>query len=235
MKELHIDRFDALLSLASAECVKEEAADFLSADISDIEDNPQMLRKVLGGSRRGKWKTVKIILLVALLCMAIAFTACMLVPEIRNAIWNVIVRERESSVEIEFDTGAEADPVNASIVGGYPKTIEKKMELTYVPEGCIVYDEVLTSIQHSICYSNSEGEWKFTISQSVIGRMGSFINENAGKITCIEIAGYSAVLMESNEGSFSHKLIWQDDQYRYSICGSFLSSNEIIRIAEGIT
>ena len=129
MRELHMEKFDVLLSLASAECVKEEAEAFLSADISEIADNPQMLRKVLGGSRKGKWHTVKIILLVALLCMSIAFTACMLVPEIRQAIWNVLVRGHDDHVEINFEENSEANSVTP--VMEYPKTIEKKMELTY--------------------------------------------------------------------------------------------------------
>ncbi|MBO5042306.1 MAG: DUF4367 domain-containing protein [Clostridia bacterium] len=232
MKELHMEKFDALLSLASAECVKEEAEAFLSADISEIGDNPQMLRKVLGGSRKGKWHTVKIILLVALLCMSIAFTACMLVPEIRQAIWNVLVRGHDDHVEINFEENSEKNSITP--VAEYPNTIEKKMELTYVPEGYAINDERLSPIQYSIGYSNSKGEWKFTISQSVIDIIDSFVNEYEGKISSIEIDGFDAILIECNEGSFSHKLIWQDDHYRYIVCGYFPSTNEIIKIAEGV-
>lgn len=234
MKELHMEKFDALLSLASAECVKEEAEAFLSADISEIGDNPQMLRKVLGGSRKGKWHTVKIILLVALLCMSIAFTACMLVPEIRQAIWNVLVRERDSSVEIDFETNEEAVPANDSISEEYPATIERKMQVTYVPEGCIVADEVVASMQYLICYKNNEDEWKFTISQSVIMIADSFVNEKSGRIRYIEIDGLQAILVEYEGDKAMYSLTWQDDQYRYSIWGSFFSANEIIRIAEGV-
>lgn len=39
MKELHIEKFDALLSLAAAECVKDEATAFVSADLSGVEDS----------------------------------------------------------------------------------------------------------------------------------------------------------------------------------------------------
>lgn len=234
MKELHMEKFDALLSLASAECVKEEAEAFLSADISEIGDNPQMLRKVLGGSRKGKWHTVKIILLVALLCMSIAFTACMLVPEIRQAIWNVLVRERDSSVEIDFETNEEAVPANASIGGEYPATIERKMQVTYVPEGFSVSTDVLRPGQYVISYMSEDGKKDFLISQAVINNVNSFVNENEGQITYIEIAGTEAILMKCNNESFIYKLVWQDDQYRYMICGSFVPANEIIRIAEGI-
>lgn len=64
MKELHIEKFDALLSLAAAECVKDEATAFVSADLSGVEDNPRMLRKILGISGKSKWKALKIIVLV---------------------------------------------------------------------------------------------------------------------------------------------------------------------------
>lgn len=234
MKELHMEKFDALLSLASAECIKEEAEAFLSADISEIADNPQMLRKVLGGSRKGKWHTVKIILLVALLCMSIAFTACMLVPEIRQAIWNVLVSERDSSVEIDFETNEEAVPANDSISEEYPATIERKMQVTYVPEGFSVSTDVLRPGQYVISYMSEDGKKDFLISQAVINNVNSFVNENEGQITYIEIAGTEAILMECNNDSFIYKLVWQDDQYRYMICGSFVPANEIIRIAEGI-
>ncbi len=231
MKELHIDRFDALLSLASAESVRKEAEEFLSADISNIEDNPRMLRRIMGESRRSKWQTVKIIALVALLCMSIAFTACMLVPEIRNALWSVLVRERESSVEIGFET--EGDIVTEPTVEGYPKTIEKKMELSYVPNGCIESDEVLTSMQYRIYYTN-DVDWKFHITQSTISDVDSFINDNVGQTTYIEICGSQAILIKYYNDDLLYSLTWQDDQYRYIIYGSFSSVNEIIRIAKGI-
>lgn len=232
MKELHMEKFDVLLSLASAECVKEEAEAFLSADISEIADNPQMLRKVLGGSRKGKWHTVKIILLVALLCMSIAFTACMLVPEIRQAIWNVLVRCHDDHVEINFEENSETNSITP--VAEYPKTIEKKMELTYVPEGYIINDKRLSSMQYSIDYKSNEYARKFMVVQSIITDVNSFVNESEGQVAYVEIGGVEAILMKCIDESFVYKLVWQDDQYRYMICGSFVSTHEIIRIAEGI-
>ena len=232
MRELHMEKFDVLLSLASAECVKEEAEAFLSADISEIADNPQMLRKVLGGSRKGKWHTVKIILLVALLCMSIAFTACMLVPEIRQAIWNVLVRGHDDHVEINFEENSEANSVTP--VMEYPKTIEKKMELTYVPEGCIVSNDITMPTQYILCYTRENDKTRFSISQTIIDSVNSFASENEGKITYVEISGIKAILMEYIGEEIIYKLIWQDNQYRYTICGSFVSTYEIIRIAEGI-
>ena len=238
MKELHIDDdFDTLLSLAAKECVKEEAAAFLSADISGIEDDPQMLQKILRESRKNKnkWKALKIIALVAILCMSIAFTACMLIPEIRNVLWNVFVRERESSVEVGFETSSGIEFATESAIKEYPKTIEKKMEPIYMPEGWVQEQEIVTSSHYQIIYYSDDGIRKCFITQSVIGGVNSFINDKSGQITYIDINGSKGIFIEyDEEKDFQYSLTWQDSQYRYTIHGNFSSINEMVKIAEGI-
>ena len=232
MKELHMEKFDVLLSLASAECVKEEAEAFLSADISEIADNPQMLRKVLGGSRKGKWHTVKIILLVALLCMSIAFTACMLVPEIRQAIWNVLVRGHDDHVEINFEENSETNSVTP--VMEYPKTIEKKMELTYVPEGYFKGEERILDGQYRVIYYSEEGDYAFNITQSILETADSCVNNISTLIMQLKIGQHDAVLIEKDANKIKYSLVWQDSQYRYIVDGSFTSISELILVAESI-
>lgn len=234
MKELHIEKFDALLSLAAAECVKDEAIAFVSADISGVEDNPQMLRKILGMSKKSKLKALKIIVLVALLCMSIAFTACMLVREIRNVIWNVFVKERESSVEIGFDTGEETETITESLTIEYPQTIEKKVTLAYVPNGCIVGAEIELTTQYQIYYYTSAGDPKFTVIQSIISGTNSFTDNESGPIAYMQVNSYKAILIEHNDDNSMLTLTWQDDQYRYSISGTFSSINELVDIAENV-
>lgn len=234
MKELHIEKFDALLSLAAAECIKDEAAAFVSADISGIEDNSQMLRKILGVSSKSKLKALKIIVLVALLCMSIAFTACMLVPEIRNAIWNAFVKEHGNHVEIEFDSGKETEITTDPPISSYPKTIERKMDLTYVPEGCVKGEELEMSAQYQIYYYTVQGEWKFFVSQSVIDKADSFVDNETGQIAYIELNESKAILIEYYDADSLYSLIWQDNQYRYTIYGIFPSMSEMVKIAEGI-
>ena len=233
MKELHMEKFDVLLSLASAECVKEEAEAFLSADISEIADNPQMLRKVLGGSRKGKWHTVKIILLVALLCMSIAFTACMLVPEIRQAIWNVLVRGHDDHVEINFEENSEANSVTPVVE--YPNTIEKKMELTYVPEGYVKGEEYILECQYKANYYSKDSEYAFTIAQGIIRKTDSYMDSVNSGVIRLKIKQHDAVLIEKDDSEMIYSLIWQDSQYRYVIEGSFVSVSELIKVAENIS
>lgn len=229
MKELHIDRFDALLSLAAAECVRDEAAAFLSADVSEIEDDPKMLRKILGVSRQSKWKAIKLVVLVALLCMSIAFTACMLVPEIRNAVWNVLVKGHGDHVEIGFGTG-ESEEATDPPVTDFPETIEQKMVLTYVPEGCVANDEITASLLYQIYYYTDTGELKFYLTQSVVDGTYSFLDNEVGQIAHVEVNGHKAVFIEEESSVYS--LIWQDEQYRYTIYGKFDSMYELIKIAE---
>lgn len=234
MKELHTDRFDALLSLAAAECVKEDAKAFLSADISGIEDNPQMLRRILGRSNKRKWSALKVIALVALLCMSIAFTACMLVPEIRNVVWSVLVKDQGDHMEIEFETSEETEIATEPPTTNYPTTIERKMNLTYVPEGCVKGEELEMSAQYQIYYYTEQGEWKFFISQSVINKTSSFTNDENSQIAYIDLNGTKAILIEYYNADSLYSLVWQDDQYRYTIYGTFASINEMVGIAQGI-
>lgn len=233
MKELHIDRFDALLSLAAAECVRDEAAAFLSADVSEIEDDPKMLRKILGVSRQSKWKAIKLVVLVALLCMSIAFTACMLVPEIRNAVWNVLVKGHGDHVEIGFGTG-ESEEATDPPVTDYPETIEQKMVLTYVPEGCVKREEIyMDSLYHVLYYSES-GELIVLVTQSVVNRTESYSDNKDDKIIHLTIGDCDAILIENNTNEFMLSLVWQDERYRYIISSSLLMEAEILKIAEGL-
>ncbi|MBE6557708.1 MAG: DUF4367 domain-containing protein [Ruminococcaceae bacterium] len=235
MKELHIDRFDTLISLAAADCVKEEASAFSGQDVSGIERDPRVLRRILGRSRKSRWKTVKLILLVALLCMSVAFTACMLVPEIRHAVWNVLIKNHGDHIEIGFDTDVETEAPTEPPAENYPETIEKKMALTYVPEGCVKGDDVTTSMQHQIFYYTDSGDWKFFATQSTITESNTFVDDESGQVAYIEVNGFKAVLVEYFEGESLYSLTWQDEHYRFTVYGVFSSMNEIVKIGEGIS
>ena len=234
MKELHTDKLDALLSLAAAECVAEEANDFLSADVSNIPDNPKMRRKVLGVSKKTKLKALKTILLVALLSMSVMFTACMLIPEIRQIVWNVFVKGQGDHVEIEFDSREETEAATEPPVEVYPTAIEKKAQLTYQPKEWTIKDEIHTATQYTIYFSTELQEFKCQFTQSSIGS-SSFVDSQTGHIGYLDIHNNKAVLIEHEGDITFHSLIWQDDQYRYAIYGSFASISELIRIAEGVT
>ncbi len=234
MKELHIEKFDALLSLAAAECIKDEAIAFVSADISGVEDNPRMLRKILGKFGKSRWKALKIIALVALLCMSIAFTACMLVPEIRNVIWNAFVKEYGDHVEVEFDSSKETEIVTDAPMENYPKTIEKKAQLLYQLDEWLVREESSVPLQYTVFFLTDTYEFKCQFSQSIIDAASSYIDNEAGQIAYVSVNNYKAILIEHDSESEYYSLIWQDSQYRYTLYGSFTSISELVKIAESV-
>ncbi len=235
MKELHTDKFDALLSLACTKCVQDEAADFLSQDVSQIKENPKIRRKILGVSRKTKLNTLKIIALVALLCMSVAFTACMLVPEIRQIVWNVFVKGQGDHVEIEFESGEETEAVTEPPVEVYPTAIEKKAQLTYQPEEWALIDEMYSAAQYTIFFSTESQEFKCQFTQTCIEDANSYVDMQDGQIGYLDINNKKAALIEHEGDIKFYSLIWQDEQYRYTLYGSFASISELIKIAEGIT
>lgn len=235
MKELHTDKFDVLLSLASAKCVRDEAADFLSQDVSQIKDNPQIRRKVLGVSRKTKLKALKNIALIALLCMSIAFTACMLVPEIRQIVWSIFVKSEGDHVEIGFETSVETEAVTEPPVEVYPTAIDKKAQLTYQPEEWAIQEEDLSALQYSIFFLTDTYEFKCQFTQCVIDASNSFADNTSGQVAYVEINKRKAIIIEHEGDIPLYSLTWQDDRYRYSLYGSFSSIGELVQIAEGVS
>ena len=247
MRELPIDKLDSLLTLAAARCVQDEAESFLSADISGIEDNPALEKKILNGrllknirggdriTRRGiKW-TIKISALVALLCLSIAFTACMFVPVIREAIWNTIVEWYEDHMEVSFtDSEIETEAPTEPLQDEIPTSIERKARLTYLPEGIEVREESFSKLRYHVTAYMPNGEWKFAFSQSIIDGSDSFVNNESGDIVYLRVNDHTAIFTEYKGEEVVYSLVWQDGAYRYTLYGYFDSVTELIKIAEGV-
>ena len=249
MRELPVDKLDAILTLAAARCVQDEAEAFLSADISGIPDNPELEKKILEGTlgsgngsrnsrgkKRGfKW-AIKIGALVALLCLSIAFTACMFVPVIREVVWNTIVEWYEDHVEVSFsdsevETEAPTDPPEDEI----PTSIEQTARLTYLPEGCVIGDESQNTLQYQATIYSNDGTWKFLLMQNLAGDLNSFVGNEEVNAIHLKIGEHSAILVEYEGIETVYSLVWQDTEYRYSLYGYFTSLTELIQVAEGVT
>ena len=246
MRELPVDKLDAILTLAAARCVQDEAEAFLSADISGIPDNPELEKKILNGTlgsnnsnsrgkKRGiKW-AIKIGALVALLCLSIAFTACMFVPVIREVVWNTIVEWYEDHIEVSFsDTEMETEAPTEPPEDDIPTSIEQTARLTYLPEGCVVGDEMLMEVQYYADVCSQSGEWKFSLCQGIIDGSNSFLDNESGDVIHLKVNENSAVLTEHQGERIVYSLMWQDAAYRYTLYGYFNSVTEMIQIAEGV-
>ncbi len=246
MRELPVDKLDAILTLAAARCVQDEAEAFLSADISGIPDNPELEKKILNGTlgsnnshsrgkKRGvKW-AIKIGALVALLCMSIAFTACMFVPVIREVVWNTIVEWYEDHIEVSFsDTEMETEAPTEPPEDELPTSIEQTARLTYLPEGCVIGDETSTQSQYLMNVYVQNGEWKFSFCQRPFDGSNSFLDNESSNIVYMKVNEYGAVFTEYEGERAVYSLVWQDAKYRYTLYGYFDSLTEMIKIAENV-
>lgn len=103
-----MDTLDQLLTAHVGRCIEDEAAYFLSLDVTDIEYNETIKQRILnfnGRHRRdrGRHATAKIILVAALLALSLIFTACMTIPKIRAALWRIVIDQHEDHISVRFE------------------------------------------------------------------------------------------------------------------------------------
>jgi hypothetical protein len=234
MKELQTNKIDAMLSVASEYCVYDEAKDFLELEVLEVEDNTRLKCKILGCRKPHFWKSiVKIACVAVLICLSLAFTACMCVPNIREVVWNTFVEWYEDHVEISFGSETE-EPESESMEKSYPETIMSIFELTYCPNGYSKGTAVSTSVSYKVEYYNDEGEKMFYIMQNVVDDSNLYVDNESDEIIDMYINQYPAILVNYADSENTYMLIWQDDNYCYTIYGVFSSISELIDIAEGI-
>lgn len=229
MKELHIDTFDCMLSVASAYCVRDEAASFLAADVSSIAEDPRLKRRILRGRQEGGlWHSVRIACLACLICVALAFTACMCVPDIRHVIWNTVVEWYDDHVKISFG--------NAETQATEPgdRDTDHAVRLTYVPDSCYKGDETMSAFYYTATYYDSTDSLRFLLTRGTLEDSEWYVDNESTVITETQINSYPAILAEYTDDSGVYMLIWQDAQYSYMLYGHFDSTAELIRVAEGI-
>lgn len=249
MNELHAKNFDAILSASLFPTVLREAQVFLDMDVSDVKDNPKFKKRILKivqGKRVKSTRTPswRIVLVAALLAISLIFTACMCIPKVREAIWNIIVEWYDEYIDVSFEPENTINP-NMNNSSSDPNTnktppssIEKEAIATYLPEG---YYSVLTiedPIFVSFDYYDSKGNIKFVLTQTIINDSNDedlTVDKEAGDtLVSVKINGFEGLLISYGNEEDTYYLIWQDKNYKYWIYGVFESSSELIRIAEGI-
>ena len=81
---------------------------------------------------------------------------------------------------------------------------------------------------------NDEGEKMFYIMQNVVDDSNLYVDNESDEIIDMYINQYPAILVNYADSENTYMLIWQDDNYCYTIYGVFSSISELIDIAEGI-
>lgn len=234
MKELRTDKFDLLISSSAEYCVLDEAKEFLAQDVTHVEDDPKLRRKILGHHKSVmRMYFPKIACIAILICLSLFFTACMCVPSIRIAIWNAFVQLYDDHAKITF--GDETDPPETeSVEMTYPDHIIDRIKLTYCPEGYNKKNETITNTLYKADYLNEKGNMMFYIAQNVKDGSDIYVDSELGVIKETNIHHFPAILVECHGEENTYMLVWQDDNYRYTIFGAFESVAELIKIAEGI-
>ncbi len=248
-----MDKLDQLLTAYVGGCIEDEAAHFLSLDVSGIEYNETIKRSIMNlGNRprreRGKHASVRIILVACLVALSLIFTACMAIPEIRAALWRIVLEPHEDHIAIRFEqetseattaaaqtktsTAAETEPYEPTDT---PQTLEQFAYITDLPTGYTILSESSTKSVRIIDYGDASGKLQWRMSQSVIHPDGWALDYGEGDVlTHITVTTYPAILIEYPERDGFYSLTWRDDLYFYNLYGYFSSSDDIARVAESV-
>lgn len=255
-----MDKLDQVLALYAEQYVKEEAAYFLSLDISGIEYNEEIKRRMLRYAfKRSRYErkryAVKVILVACLVAMSVAFTACVSIPKIREAIWGAVIEWYDDYISVKFKeiteqtvettklTETSEDPSSAEISDGTetsattevavtpPKTIEQKAYIANLPEGYYTEEATMTSKYCTTNFYDSDHTLCFYLAQSILDFTHNRYDVEDGKVVELEINNHSAILLEDSEEIGTYTLLWTDGKYGYTLYGNFKSLHDLLQIA----
>lgn len=236
MNEMQKDNFDMLISAAVVQCVHHDADALSSVDVSEVPDTSRLYKKVMRNLPSSRRTAVKAIVTLVLAAALLALTACACLPEVREYVWGVVTEWYGDHFEVSFEQESTfVDDVTTSVSEIEPPTyLEEIASLGYIPEGCVIDDEMTLSSHYSANYYLN-GEWAFYFSQSLYDVTDSFLDGEDVTVIRIDINGNTGVLIEQNDDyGVIYNLLWQDGRYRYNLQGTFTSFTEIVKIAENI-
>ena len=260
------NNFEFLLFTAADECSKKQAEEFLNIDDTGFEITErqrkrmkQLVRKYTKKEKSRvsalKWKWIAA---ACVLSLSIILTACVSIPEIRDAIKEFFLEWYDDFVSIGFGEKSDAEQYpdyDKIMPGDQPNTNEnssndssgesteennitppseilKKAYATYLPGEYTCTIKIDTPYYYLVNYYSDENHM-FSLTQTIIDGETNWSDDNNQTIYRVEINGHSAVVIEK-ETKNTYFLIWQDKEYEYMLNGLFNSINEVIKIAEGI-
>ena len=256
------NNFELLLLAASEEYCYQQTQLFLNTDTTDfpITDNHRkQFQRILRKNENKHltpWKAIKIAAVACLLCLSIAFTACVCIPKIRNAIKEVILEWYDQYVAIGFEAPDPEENINSpeisdqaskkddtsvdqpsnnteTIPSKPPIKILRKAYATYLPEDYTIKIDIDNDVYYSISYYK-ESECIVSLTQNIISEDLHWADSEFQIVHYTTVNNFQAILLEEIEISNYYSIIWQDEEYEYYLEGIFSSMDEIIKIAEGI-
>lgn len=256
MNNYTCDQLDAILTLATAKYAQKLTDEFLNAkpDFVMSAETEQRIKQMFRKNkhhinRKNAWKVIRYIMVACLIAATVAFTACMAIPRIRQAIWKAIVEWHDEYVTVKFiPNDNEADSTTTAELSDAtstdttdkpndpiavpPDTIVEVNAPTYMPIGYTTKSSLKESV-FRLSYYDENGTFVFSYNQMVID-FGSEGDAEEGSSTEMTINGLSAVIFTYDDEPNVYSLYWQDSQYRYNIYGYFEDYNELIRFATSV-
>lgn len=247
MNSQSFDNLDVILANASRLYAETLKSEFLSAK-PDFEMSEPTKRHILRmirkdeerKRRRNTWKVVRGILVACLIAAALAFTACMAIPRVREAIWQTFVERNEEYMSINFvptvksyDASTAADASGASNASVTPPTSIKEPRMpSYLPKGYRTESSLLTNTFSSDYYDEND-QFRITYTQMLVSTH-SWVNSENAAVTETTVNGSPAVLISYTDDPDLYCLYWQDSEYRYSLVGRFENRDELLRLATSV-
>lgn len=257
-------KLDLIWALAAEEYVKDlilESRKPQADAVIDEYTEKKILRMIRKDDRHRRYGNVRsvfrYVLVACLIAATLALAACMAHPTIREAIWKVFLEWGDESVKISFvppnDTDSAhttqlADPAVTTVDTSAsttepsdppepptpepPTSIEEVNMPGYVPEKYAVQSSMTRKV-YKLSYFNTDGEEVITFRQMTFSS-GSEGDATEGIATDVIVNGLNAVVFTFEDDPKAYMLYWQDNQYRYSISGSFESYDDLLKMAESV-
>ena len=244
MRTTEFNSFELLLMAAAEEVANDNAEEFMAIDTTDMEMSPKadirMRRYIRKNSKhRVNYKPIKLILVACLVALSVVFTACMAIPQGREAIMNVFVQWYENYFEINFSDDPNAvtttQPEPEEIIPETPPTtIEKKAYATQLPDTYVGEVAGDTAVYYQINYYDGNGNLVVMLTQKTIDSELTWGDQEGVVPKEVTVNGHKAYLLTYPEEPNVYMLIWQDYYYQYSVYGLFESEAQIIGFCENV-
>ena len=236
MNEMQKDQFDILISAAVVQCVHGDADNLSCVDTSGVPDTSHLYKRVMRNLPGRRRTVVKAAVAAALIAALLALTACACLPDIREYFWSVVTDWYGEYFEVSFEQEEYSpDLTTESDTSVAPTEIEQKAVLTKLPEGCYMGDEAMSVGQYSANYYNDNDEWVFSLVQNVSENNTLHVDGENAEVVCICIGQNEALLTEEPiEDRVLYNLVWQENDYHFTIIGYFDSVSTLVKIVDGL-
>ena len=248
------DKLDVLIALSAKDCGNDDVEMFHGLDTSKTVLGRGFYIKQRRIINKHKHKPTVILLkkcfirvaIALLLLMSIGFLTVMAVPELREAVFEVVIEWHDDYIAIHFepsdrDQHESTDPSSVSEVISEseslyteippPTEIETVMKPTYIPEG-VEEDIVLNTMASVVIDYYLEDDLVLSYIQTLFSDKDKLFDNNTNITYNVEINGNSAVVLEYEVSG--QAIIWTDGAYYYYVHSMTMDLNELIKVASSV-